>query len=84
MATVADTVRVLIAEQAAVKLDSVLPSTTFDVLELDSLDAVEIAIGIEDLYHIEILNGEIPAWTKVADVIMYLDRVLKEMPEVES
>ena len=42
-------------------------------LEADSLDAVEIILGVEDEYGIEIPDEVAENFTKVADIVEYIE-----------
>lgn len=78
MATVVEVVRQIIAEQAAVDMGAVLVTTSLKSLALDSLDAVEITIQLENFYKIDIPSDQIGKFEKVSDVVLYVDSKVKE------
>ncbi len=69
-----DKVKALIVEQLDVDPESVTMETDFmKDLEADSLDAVEIILGVEDEYGIEIPDEVAENFTKVADIVEYIE-----------
>ena len=51
-----------------------LKNATFNEMGFDSLDSVELAIGIEDEFDIEVDNNSAEQWTSMNDIIVYLNR----------
>ena len=69
-----DNVKALIVEQLDVDPETVTMETDFmKDLEADSLDAVEIILGVEDEYGIEIPDEVAENFTKVADIVEYIE-----------
>lgn len=67
-------VKELIVEQLDVDPETVTMDTDFmKDLEADSLDAVEIILGVEDEYGIEIPDEVAENFTKVADIVEYIE-----------
>lgn len=67
-------VKQLIVEQLEVDADQVTMETDFmKDLEADSLDAVEIILGVEDEYGIEIPDEVAENFTKVGDIVDYIE-----------
>jgi acyl carrier protein len=67
-------VKDLIVEQLDVDPDSVTMDTDFmKDLEADSLDAVEIILGVEDEYGIEIPDEVAENFTNVGDIVKYIE-----------
>lgn len=69
-----DTVKKLIVDQLDVE-ESVVTMDT-DImkdLEADSLDAVEIILGVEEAYGIEIPDEDAEKLVKVSDIVNYID-----------
>jgi acyl carrier protein len=67
-------VKELIVEQLDVDPETVTMDTDFmKDLEADSLDAVEIIIGVEDEYGIEIPDEVAENFTKVSDIVEYIE-----------
>lgn len=67
-------VKELIVEQLDVDSELVTEETDFmKDLEADSLDAVEIILGVEDEYGIEIPDDVAENFTKVGDIVKYVE-----------
>ena len=67
-------VKSLIVEQLDVDPETVTMDTDFmKDLEADSLDAVEIILGAEEEYGIEIPDDIAENFTKVGDIVKYVD-----------
>ena len=74
MKMVFDKIKELIAEQLDVDASTITMDTDFmKDLEADSLDAVEIILGVEDEYGIEIPDGVAENFTKVGDIVKYVE-----------
>jgi acyl carrier protein len=80
--SIADRVKDLIASEACVDEKEVTPDVTLrDDLGMDSLDLVEITMGIEE----EILDSDLipedeaEGWETVEDVIAYVERRVSAM-----
>jgi acyl carrier protein len=69
-----DKIKELIVEQLDVDESMVTMDTDFmKDLEADSLDAVEIILGVEDEYGIEIPDEVAENFTKVSDIVKYVE-----------
>jgi acyl carrier protein len=67
-------VKQLIVDQLDVDPDMITMDTDFmKDLEADSLDAVEIILGVEDEYGIEIPDEIAENFTKVGDIVDYIE-----------
>ena len=67
-------IRDLIVEQLDVDPSLITDETDFmKDLEADSLDAVEIILGVEDEYGIEIPDDVAENFTKVGDIVKYVE-----------
>lgn len=67
-------IRDLIVEQLDVDPSLINEETDFmKDLEADSLDAVEIILGVEDEYGIEIPDEVAENFTKVGDIVKYVE-----------
>ena len=67
-------IKALIAEQLDVDASTITMETDFmKDLEADSLDAVEIILGVEDEYGIEIPDEVAENFTKVGDIVRYVE-----------
>ncbi len=54
------------------------PTTTFQDLEADSLDIVQILTVIEDTYDIEVQDEDLQAAKNMGDFIAYIERKVAE------
>ncbi|MBR2674535.1 MAG: acyl carrier protein [Mogibacterium sp.] len=71
---VLEKIKALIVEQLDVDPELVTEETDFmKDLEADSLDAVEIILGVEDEYGIEIPDDVAENFTKVGDIVKYIE-----------
>lgn len=67
-------IQALIMEQLDVDASMVTMDTDFmKDLEADSLDAVEIILGVEEEYGIEIPDDVAENFTKVSDIVKYVE-----------
>ena len=67
-------IKELIVEQLDVEESQVTMDTDFmKDLEADSLDAVEIILGVEEEYGIEIPDEVAENFTKVSDIVKYVE-----------
>lgn len=67
-------IQALIVEQLDVDASLVTMDTDFmKDLEADSLDAVEIILGVEEEYGIEIPDDIAENFTKVSDIVKYVE-----------
>lgn len=66
-------IKALIIEQLSViDPDDIKVDTTFDSMDVDSIDAVEIIMAIEDEFEIEIPDEVAENFTSIADIMQYL------------
>ena len=69
-----DTVRDLVVEQLGVDADMVQMDTNLmKDLEADSLDAVEIILGVEEAYGLDIPDEVAEKFETVKDLVEYVD-----------
>ncbi len=69
-----DKIQALISEQLGVDESMITMDTDFmKDLEADSLDAVEIILGVEEEYGIEIPDDVAENFTKVSDIVKYVE-----------
>ncbi len=67
-------VREVLAEHLEMEIDEITEETTFEDLGVDSLDAVEIMMEMEDEFGIEIKPAE--AGKSVKELVAYIDSKL--------
>ncbi len=64
----------IIVEQLGVDADEVTPEASFvDDLGADSLDTVELVMGFEEEFDLEIPDDEAEKIAKVQDAVTYID-----------
>ena len=69
-----DTVRDLVVEQLGVDADMVQMDTNLmKDLKADSLDAVEIILGVEEAYGLDIPDEDAEKFETVKDLVEYVD-----------
>ena len=73
MATVAERVKQIVAEQLGVDEDQVVPEASFmDDLGADSLDTVELVMALEEEFDIEISDEDAEKIQTVQDAVDYI------------
>lgn len=70
-------VKIIVATQRQIKVELIKDDSTFKELEVDSLDAVEIAMKLEEEFEIEIPDKDAKEITSVKAAVEYIERVLK-------
>ena len=69
-----DTIRDLVVEQLGVDADMVqIDTSLMKDLEADSLDAVEIILGVEEAFGLDIPDEEAEKFETVNDLVEYVD-----------
>lgn len=71
-----DRVLVIIANAQHVPLESVTIDKTFDELQIDSLDAVNIVFAIEEEFRIAVGDEQVASLRSVRDVVEGIDKLL--------
>jgi acyl carrier protein len=73
-----DKIKDIIAEQLQVESDTITEGTSLmKDLEADSLDAVEIIMGIETEFGIEIPDEEAEKFQSIGDIVKFVDASIK-------
>ena len=69
-----DKIKEIIANKIQVDADNITPETSLmKDLEADSLDAVEIIMGIEEEFGIEIPDSDAEGFQNVGDIAAYVE-----------
>lgn len=66
-------VKSMIVEQLGVEEAEVALETTFEDLDADSLDIVELIMALEEEFELEISDEEVEKIKTVGDVVSYID-----------
>ncbi len=66
-------VRSLIVEQLDIDEDKITPETTFEDIDADSLDVVELVMALEEEFDLEIADEAVENIKTVADIISYIE-----------
>ena len=67
-------IKAIIVEQLSViDRSDIKQDTNFDSMDIDSIDAVEIIMAIEDEFEVEIPDGVAEEFTSIADIMNYLN-----------
>jgi len=73
-----DRVKKVVVEQLEVAEDEVTPQASFvDDLGADSLDVVELVMGLEEEFDVEILDEDAEKITTVQEAVNYIDEKSK-------
>jgi len=65
-------IKALVAEQLRVDEEKITLETTFDELDADSLDVVELIMALEDEFDIEIPDEDAEKIKTVGDAVEYI------------
>ena len=68
-----DKVKSIVAEQLEIDIDSLTMDTTFDEIDADSLDIVELVMALEEEFELEISDQEIENIKTVGDIVRYIE-----------
>ncbi len=71
--SVFDKVKTLIVEQLDVDEAKVSMTTTFEDIDADSLDVVELVMALEEEFGIEIADEEVEKIKTVGDIVKYIE-----------
>ncbi len=66
-------VKDIIADQLEVAVDKLTMETTFEDIDADSLDIVELVMALEEEFDLEISDQEIENINTVGDVVKYIE-----------
>ena len=66
-------VKGIISDQLEVAVDKLLMETTFEDIDADSLDIVELVMALEEEFDLEISDQEIENIKTVGDIVKYIE-----------
>jgi acyl carrier protein len=64
-----------IAEQKSLPPESITAASTFDELQMDSLDKINLSFEVEERFHISIPDNALDSLKTVADVVAGVQRL---------
>ncbi len=71
--SVQDKVKGIVAEQLEVEVSNLTMETTFEEIDADSLDIVELVMALEEEFELEISDQEIENVKTVGDVVKFIE-----------
>ncbi len=78
-----DRARRILAEQLDITVDSIQMDSTFDEIEADSIDIVEMIMALEDIYDVEFPEEEQKEYETIGSLISDLYEFLKQNKDAE-
>lgn len=69
-------VKEIISEQLEVAADKLTAETTFEEIDADSLDIVELVMGLEEEFDLEISDHEIEEINTIGDIVNFIESKL--------
>jgi acyl carrier protein len=66
----------IVAQQMGLSADEVTRESTVESLCIDSLDAMEIVMELEEEFEISIPDEDAQKWANVGDMIDYVEKLL--------
>lgn len=71
--SVFDKVKALVVEQLDVDGDKIKMTTTFEDIDADSLDVVELVMALEEEFGLEIADEEVEKIKTVGDIVNFIE-----------
>lgn len=71
--------RKILAEQLSIDADKITMESTFEELEADSIDIVEMIMALEDIYDIEFPEDDLEDYLTMGDLIKDLYAYLQQV-----
>ncbi len=69
------TIIAIIAEQKALPPDSITAASSFDELQMDSLDKINLSFEVEERFHISIPDNALDGLKTVGDIVAGVQRL---------
>lgn len=66
-------IKSMIAEQLDLEEDKITRETTFEDIDADSLDVVELVMALEEEFGLDIADEEVENIKKVGDIVDYIE-----------
>lgn len=71
--SVGEMVKKIVSDQLEVAIDKLTMETTFEDIDADSLDIVELVMALEEEYDLEISDQEIENIKTIGDIVKYIE-----------
>lgn len=71
--------RKILAEQLSIDMELITMETTFEEIEADSIDIVEMIMALEDIYDIEFPEDDLEDYLNMGDLIKDLFAYLQQV-----
>jgi len=71
-----DKVKALVVEQLGVEESKVTMDATFEDLEADSLDVVELIMALEEAFGVDIPDEDAEKVRTVGDIVSYIESII--------
>ena len=65
-------VKAIVVDQLGVDEEDITPNTSFQALNADSLDIVELVMALEEEFNLDIADEEVENIKTIADVVKYV------------
>jgi acyl carrier protein len=72
----------IIARSKSLPVESVTPASTFDALQIDSLDKINLTFEIEEVFKISIPDDSLTSLRTVGDVIHGVQTLIAAKPSI--
>ena len=69
-------IKTIICDYFELYEDGITPETTFSEIGADSLDMVDLAMDIEDIFNVEVTEEALEKFVSVDDVVKFLEAAL--------
>ncbi|MFP5521297.1 acyl carrier protein [Peptococcus simiae] len=74
--TTFEQVKEIVANQLSIDPAKITEQTTFEEVEADSLDVVEVIMNIESEFNVDLPDEEVEGFKNVGELSKYVDRLL--------
>ncbi len=71
-----DKVKTMISEQLDVEEERIDRKTTFEDIDADSLDVVELVMALEEEFNLEIADEEVEKIKTIGDIVSYIEKAI--------
>ena len=71
--SIQDKIKAIIAEQLELDIETLTMATSFEEIDADSLDIVELVMALEEEFEMEISDEEIENVKTIGDVVKFIE-----------